>query len=106
MRGELYIGCSYTYEMAPVFNLMEREVLQNMRQYIGWRSGSGIFAPGGSVSNLYGLMAARYHRFPESKTKGTCHLPQLTIFTSSQVLYNYVCVAVVSLGHTGTLLCR
>jgi glutamate/tyrosine decarboxylase-like PLP-dependent enzyme len=72
--------------MAPVFNLMEMEVLQTMRELIGWSTGSGIFSPGGSVSNMYGLMAARYHRFPESKTKGCAHLPQLKIFTSCQVM--------------------
>jgi glutamate/tyrosine decarboxylase-like PLP-dependent enzyme len=78
----------YTYEMAPVFNLMEKEVLKKMRELIGWSRGSGIFAPGGSLSNLYGLMAARYHRFPESKTRGCAHLPQMAIFASCESHYS------------------
>jgi hypothetical protein len=73
--------------MAPVFNLMEKEVLKKMRELIGWSRGSGIFAPGGSLSNLYGLMAARYHRFPESKTRGCAHLPQMAIFASCEVSF-------------------
>jgi glutamate/tyrosine decarboxylase-like PLP-dependent enzyme len=80
--------------MAPVFNLMEKEVLQTMRELIGWSAGSGIFSPGGSVSNMYGLMAARYRRFPDSKTKGCAHLPQLKIFTSCQAHYSVDKVAI------------
>ena len=71
--------------MAPVFNLMEVEVHQKMRELIGWSHGDGIFAPGGSISNLYGLLAARYRRFPESKEKGSLNLPQTTVFTSEEV---------------------
>ena len=79
-------GCDrYTYEMAPVFNLTETEVLQKMRELIGWSCGAGIFAPGGSVSNLYGLMAARHHRYPESRLRGVRDLPQMIIFTSNEV---------------------
>ena len=75
----------YTFEMAPVFSLMESQVLQKMRELIGWRCGDGLFSPGGSISNLYAFMAARYHRFPETKTKGISSLPQMTIFASEQV---------------------
>lgn len=71
--------------MAPVFNLMEKEVIQKMCELIGWSHGDGLFAPGGSVSNLYGVVAARHHKFPETKEKGSLHLPQLTIFISDEV---------------------
>ena len=71
--------------MSPVFFLMEAEVTQKMRSLIGWSHGNGIFAPGGSVSNLYGLIAARHHKFPETKEKGTLHLPQMVIFASTEV---------------------
>lgn len=84
-QSHLLISDSYTYEMAPVFNLMEKEVVQKMCELIGWSHGNGIFAPGGSISNLYGLLAARYHHYPETKEKGCLHLPQLTIFASDEV---------------------
>jgi len=67
----------FTYEVAPVFNLMEESILAHMRQCCGWSSnelssknGDGVFAPGGAVSNLYGVLAARHYVFPEIKTSG------------------------------------
>ena len=60
-------------------------MLRKMRELIGWTTGNGIFAPGGSISNLYGLMASRHDLFPDSKTRGCRHLPQLAVFTSTEV---------------------
>jgi glutamate/tyrosine decarboxylase-like PLP-dependent enzyme len=80
--------------MAPVFNLTETEVLQKMRELIGWSCGAGIFAPGGSVSNLYGLMAARHHRYPESRLRGVRDLPQMIIFTSNEAHYSVEKIAI------------
>ncbi|CAF1450923.1 unnamed protein product [Adineta ricciae] len=67
----------FTYEVAPVFNLMEESVLAHMRQYCGWSNGSasakkgdGVLAPGGAVSNLYAVLAARHYAFPEIKVSG------------------------------------
>ncbi len=72
--------------MAPMFSLMEAEVLKKLRELIGWSHGDGIFAPGGSISNLYGLLAARYNKFPETKTKGIAGLPPMVLFGSQQVV--------------------
>ena len=36
----------FTYEIAPVFILMEHEVLKKMRQIIGFNDGDSILAPG------------------------------------------------------------
>ncbi|GCB78655.1 hypothetical protein scyTo_0019441, partial [Scyliorhinus torazame] len=36
----------YTYEIAPVFVLMEEVVLKKLRALIGWQCGDGIFCPG------------------------------------------------------------
>lgn len=36
----------YTYEIAPVFVLMEEEVLRKLRALVGWSSGDGVFCPG------------------------------------------------------------
>ena len=77
----------YTFEMAPVYSLMEGQVLQKMRELAGWHKGDGIFSPGGSISNLYALMAARYRLFPETKTKGVSHLPPMAMFVSDQVCW-------------------
>lgn len=41
----------FTYEIAPVFILMENVVMQHMREIIGWENGAGdsILAPGTSA---------------------------------------------------------
>ena len=78
----------FTYEIAPVFILMEHVVLQKMREIIGWTNGEGdsILAPGGSISNLYAFLAARHKMFPEYKEKGLATIGgQLVMFTSDQV---------------------
>lgn len=76
----------FTYEIAPVFILMEHVVLQKMRELIGWSGGDSILAPGGSISNLYAFLAARHKMFPTYKEKGLSAVGgQLVMFTSDQV---------------------
>ncbi|RNA18520.1 Glutamate decarboxylase [Brachionus plicatilis] len=46
----------FTYEIAPVYNLIEMAVLDKMRTFIGWEEPcDGLFNPGGSISNLYAV---------------------------------------------------
>uniref|UniRef100_A0A8C6ZK95 Cysteine sulfinic acid decarboxylase-like n=1 Tax=Nothoprocta perdicaria TaxID=30464 RepID=A0A8C6ZK95_NOTPE len=78
----------YTYEIAPVFVLMEEAVLAKLRELLGWSAGDGIFAPGGSVSNMYAMNVARFHRFPRSKREGSWALPRLALFTSRESHYS------------------
>lgn len=76
----------FTYEIAPVFILMEHVVLQKMRELIGWNGGDSILAPGGSISNLYAFLAARHRMFPAYKERGLSAIGgQLVMFTSDQV---------------------
>lgn len=43
----------YTYEVAPVFTLMENEVIKTVCKQFGFGDGGdGIFSPGGSLSNM------------------------------------------------------
>ena len=59
----------YTFEVAPVFTLMEEEVLREMRTIVGWQGGEGdgIFCPGGSIANGYAISCARFYLYPETK---------------------------------------
>uniref|UniRef100_A0A4W4HST2 Glutamate decarboxylase 1 n=1 Tax=Electrophorus electricus TaxID=8005 RepID=A0A4W4HST2_ELEEL len=77
----------FTYEIAPVFVLMEQLTLKKMREIVGWPNGDGdgIFSPGGAISNMYSVMIARYKHFPEVKTKGMTAAPRLVLFTSEHV---------------------
>jgi len=80
----------FTYEIAPVFLMMENEVLKRMREIIGFSEGDSILAPGGSISNMYGLLCARHRFFPDYKTKGTSAMDQsqIAIYTSAQCHYS------------------
>uniref|UniRef100_A0A8C9WLJ7 Glutamate decarboxylase 2 n=1 Tax=Scleropages formosus TaxID=113540 RepID=A0A8C9WLJ7_SCLFO len=74
----------FTYEVAPVFVLLEYVTLKKMREMIGWpeRRGDGIFSPGGAISNMYAMLLARFKMFPEVKEKGMSSVPRLAAFTS------------------------
>ncbi|XP_050735590.1 glutamate decarboxylase-like [Eriocheir sinensis] len=79
----------FTYEIAPVFILMEQVTMKHMRDIIGYKNGDSILAPGGSVSNLYAALAARHKMFPEYKKKGLKALPgELVMFTSLHSHYS------------------
>ncbi|CAB0033009.1 unnamed protein product [Trichogramma brassicae] len=81
----------YTYEVAPVFTLLEREIIKRSLELVGYPAlpeADGLLAPGGSMSNMYGIVLARYKRFPEIKTKGMSVVPPLAIFTSEDGHYS------------------
>lgn len=63
---------------------MENLVIEHMISKIGWPSGDGVFAPGGTLCNLYGLLLARYKYDPRVKTEGV-HLHKFVAFTSEHV---------------------
>ncbi|XP_046398410.1 glutamate decarboxylase [Ischnura elegans] len=92
----------FTYEIAPVFILMENVVMRSMRDIIGssFAHGDSILAPGGSISNLYAFLAARHRMFPGYKEKGLHSIQgQLVMFTSDQCHYSVrSCAAVCGLG--------
>ena len=59
----------YTYEVSPVFILMEEIVLKEMRKIVGFPNGDGdgIFCPGGSMANGYAISCGRYKYLPDVK---------------------------------------
>ncbi|RLU20663.1 hypothetical protein DMN91_007276 [Ooceraea biroi] len=78
----------YTYEVSPVFSLMEEDVLRQMRSIIGWQSGEGLFCPGGSMANGYAINLARHHKYPKLKQCGLSQMPRLVVFTSEDAHYS------------------
>ena len=46
MTSALNTG-QYTYEMAPVFTLIENEVIRKALELFGYKNGDGILCPGG-----------------------------------------------------------
>uniref|UniRef100_H2ZAN1 Glutamate decarboxylase n=1 Tax=Ciona savignyi TaxID=51511 RepID=H2ZAN1_CIOSA len=76
----------FTYEIAPVFTLMEDVVIRRMCSIIGWEDGEGIFSPGGSINNLYAVIMARHYVMPEVKYDGMRGFPELVMFQSKHIL--------------------
>lgn len=81
-------GSVFTYEQAPIFTLMEDEIGKKYAEFLGWPDYDFIFCPGGSFANLYGLITARFFKYPEVKNEGTQNLPQLKVFTSELAHYS------------------
>ncbi|XP_013139758.1 PREDICTED: cysteine sulfinic acid decarboxylase [Papilio polytes] len=86
--AESFNTSQYTFEVAPAFTLVELKMISHILQLFGFSDGDGIFSPGGSVSMLYALVAARYKAFPDVKTKGVRSLPELVVFTSEDSHYS------------------
>ncbi|KAK9508921.1 hypothetical protein O3M35_006362 [Rhynocoris fuscipes] len=80
----------YTYEVAPVFTLCEMEVIKRALMLMGFQNGDGIFCPGGSISNMYAVVLARYLKMPEVKKSGLSGIPPLAIFTSQDAHYSLI----------------
>ncbi|XP_050297083.1 cysteine sulfinic acid decarboxylase-like [Anthonomus grandis grandis] len=78
----------YTYEVAPVFTLMEQCIIKEVCRMIGSRWNDGIFCPGGSFGNGTAISLARYSRFPDVKMKGNSSLPKCVIITSEECHYS------------------
>uniref|UniRef100_A0A673MM83 Zgc:163121 n=1 Tax=Sinocyclocheilus rhinocerous TaxID=307959 RepID=A0A673MM83_9TELE len=99
----------FTYEISPVFILMEEVVLRKMHSIIGWpeEDGDGIFCPGGTMSNLYSVLLARFHLFPAVKTHGMSAIPRLALFTSAHSHYSIKkSAAVLGIGSENVIVVR
>ncbi|XP_044733622.1 glutamate decarboxylase 1 [Chrysoperla carnea] len=77
----------YTYEVAPVFTLIEQTVITKILELVHFENGDGIFAPGGSISNMYSIVLARFRALPNVKTQGMKGV-QLVAFTSQDAHYS------------------
>ncbi|KAJ6642727.1 Acidic amino acid decarboxylase GADL1, partial [Pseudolycoriella hygida] len=79
-----------TFEIAPVFILMEEIVMKEMRRIVGYKNGDGdgIFTPGGSMANGYAISCARCKLQPDAQSKGLSNLPRLVMFVSEQGHYS------------------
>ncbi len=93
--GAVLNTTSATYEAAPVFTLMEREVLATLAAQIGWPrpaldapDPAGLFFPGGSASNLAAMQLARVRADPELLERGSRGGPDLVALTSKRAHYS------------------
>jgi glutamate/tyrosine decarboxylase-like PLP-dependent enzyme len=85
----------YTYEAAPVATLMEVEIIRRMNQMVGFDKGEGVFAPGGSSSNLMATLAARHRKFPHAKKEGHRVEDRPVLFLSTEAHYSVLRAATI-----------
>lgn len=78
----------YTYEVAPVATMIEKELVKLMCSYAGYTSGDGIFVSGGSNANLLAMFSARNRVYPEIRNEG-CKNKSLIAFVSDQAHYSF-----------------
>ncbi|HIP49618.1 MAG TPA: hypothetical protein EYG92_11725 [Lutibacter sp.] len=80
----------YTYEVAPVFSLIEKEVISNLGKRVwGKDKGDGVFTAGGSMSNMNALFLARQNYLEHAKQKGLFGVKPFSIFVSEQAHYSF-----------------
>ncbi|XP_043497787.1 acidic amino acid decarboxylase GADL1 isoform X1 [Polistes fuscatus] len=81
----------YTYEVGPVFTLIEQEIINECLKLVDYPptpDADGILCPGGSISNMYAMVMARYKILPDIKKKGSSAFPPLACFTSEEGHYS------------------
>ncbi|XP_055696279.1 acidic amino acid decarboxylase GADL1 [Lutzomyia longipalpis] len=78
----------YTFEVAPVFTLIEDSVIKKCLELFNFPDGDGIFSPGGSMSNMYAMVLARFKVNPQYKSIGMFGSPPLVAFTSQDAHYS------------------
>lgn len=78
----------YTYEMAPVYVMMETFVLEKLKQAIGFDNGDGMFFPGGAITNAMAMNLARYKYNPDIKKTGIYGQKRFIVYTSEECHYS------------------
>jgi glutamate/tyrosine decarboxylase-like PLP-dependent enzyme len=91
--GEIFTALAntsmYTYEVAPVATMIEKEMVTLMNTYAGYTNGDGIFVSGGSNANLIAMFSARNRVLPDSRYHGYDRNIQLRAFVSDQAHYSF-----------------
>ncbi|GFN94772.1 glutamate decarboxylase protein [Plakobranchus ocellatus] len=72
----------HTFEISPVFIVLEKYIFKKLCDLVGFQHGDGMFCPGGTNCNFFGLHLARFKKFPEVKKTGMFSLPTLRCYIS------------------------
>ena len=76
----------YTYKAAGAQVGVEKTLIDTLNQMLGWTSGGGTFGPGGSMTNLMGMIMARDSVQPDIPFEGLSG--KLTVYTSAESHYS------------------
>ncbi len=88
----------YTYEVAPVFSIIEKDTIKILADLVGFKNDfDGTFTSGGSISNLTALVLARDEKFPNFRKSGFKNTEKIKILVSEYSHYSFL-KAVIILG--------
>lgn len=80
----------YTYEVAPVLTLIEKETIQTLAEKVwGTGIGDGVITAGGSMANMKAILLARQNKWRHSKKIGLFQTQPVAIFVSEQAHYSF-----------------
>ncbi len=77
----------YTFKAAGPHILIERELIRHMGEMMGFANADGVFAPGGSLSNLTAALVARDHALEGAGERGL-EGSTLAMYTSEESHYS------------------
>lgn len=80
--------CAGTYESAPVSTLIEKYMIRQMLEVVGFQNGEGQMTTGSSNANMIAMLAARNSANKTIKTNGLFAQPQLYAFVSQNAHYS------------------
>ena len=81
----------YTYEMAPVFTMMEKILFDRILELFSYQGGDIHIMPGGSMSNVLAIHMARYNFEPKIKEEGIFgFLNRCKIYVSQDSHYSFL----------------
>lgn len=79
---------SCTYESAPVSTLMEKYMIREMLDLVGFTNGEGQMTTGSSNANMLAMMAARNEMLPKVKADGLFAGAEIYGFVSGDAHYS------------------
>ncbi len=77
-----------TFEIAPLITVMEKRMVQELINLIGFNKGEGIMVTGGSNSNLLSMLCARTNYNPSIRQTGFSH-NQFRVYVSAEAHYSF-----------------
>lgn len=90
----------YTFKAAGPQILIEREVIRHMGRKMGFEHAEGVFAPGGSLSNLIAMLVARDHALQGASDRGVSGA-RLGVYTSEDSHYSIPkAAAIIGIGRS------
>lgn len=78
----------YTYEMAPVFSIMETIISKKVLSKFNIPNGDLLMLPGGSMCNMYAIHLAQYYKYKDYNKKG-CNKKRY-ILISDKAHYSFI----------------